>query len=625
MKEITEVFKKNSKNYGIEVVDDGVMEIDDLTVKNIKDTIKAKKANDSSVLNREQLWRSYFSELYESLEKNKHGDIGDETEKKHPNFKESTVLYYAERDGIKYFVVSDAVGTQDILSEQDLIELVKKGTALFGCEVDSSNGRDYIKVGGNVKKICDDYILRYEGYGNINVIIVNPFIKSVKIPGEIDGVRINYIESIKVVPSSKNIEELILEPYGYIYNSALKEFKHLKRLELRFKVHGISVRDSVVKDCKDLEYIYINGSVGSEAFKDCKNLKKVELGPYAVIIAISAFLNCTSLEEVNMENSNIMGIMGLAFGNCQSLRKVTFPETLKTLSSTAFWRCPNIREVEFKGPFYIVESKCFIDEFDGTLYEDAVKDGNFDRLFDRDNEVVVRCIGNFPTRYLKNHMGHNVRIVEVCNDEKLNDMKKKFEARQNVFEFRPAAYDLSRSNYEIAECLKMMSDEEFKEKLLNELVSYFNYLKLQKLADNVVNLRSGVDAIFNIIDVYPYYINVDFQPICYNVEIDEVVKVGIFKDYIVFGNIVDEGEVVLEIVCISREKIIKSLESGKICTNIDDLESKVDNALMLPTYEIFMDDENIKVYEKDGKVIIECLDSGNVKTIEFTGDNWIVN
>ena len=119
--------------------------------------------------------------------------------------------------------------------------------------------------------------------------------------------------------------------------------------------------------------------VESEAFRDCPNLKKVDL-VCTVAVWISAFAYCNSLEEVNLTCPKIGPS---AFQKCSNLQKVILSD-VRIIENHAFFSCSNLKFVDLgnsltrlwyqafancsKLPYIVIPSTCnefYSDEFSG--------------------------------------------------------------------------------------------------------------------------------------------------------------------------------------------------------------------------------------------------------------------
>ncbi len=84
--------------------------------------------------------------------------------------------------------------------------------------------------------------------------------------------------------------------------------------------------------------------VQKEAFQNNKKIKKVTLGSSVLLVGQQAFLGCTALEEVVIENCAVV-IQANAFKDCTNLKKITFGDSVIGIGEDAFVGCTNLSEV----------------------------------------------------------------------------------------------------------------------------------------------------------------------------------------------------------------------------------------------------------------------------------------
>lgn len=96
-----------------------------------------------------------------------------------------------------------------------------------------------------------------------------------------------------------------------------------------------------------LKYIY------SSAFEGCVGLKTVSFENQPLIISSRSFYSCTSLESIELKNSNSNSISTIeksAFENCVSLKSFQFDKwAIESIGERAFHGCPLKRKLKFKG------------------------------------------------------------------------------------------------------------------------------------------------------------------------------------------------------------------------------------------------------------------------------------
>lgn len=86
-------------------------------------------------------------------------------------------------------------------------------------------------------------------------------------------------------------------------------------------------------------------NIGQRAFQDCFTLEKVSIPKGVTYIWHEAFMNCTSLKEVEFDCPALTKIRYRAFYNCSSLNKIKLPENLIVIEAEAFKNCGTINEI----------------------------------------------------------------------------------------------------------------------------------------------------------------------------------------------------------------------------------------------------------------------------------------
>ena len=85
------------------------------------------------------------------------------------------------------------------------------------------------------------------------------------------------------------------------------------------------------------------GVIGPSAFYGLK-AKRISLPDSVTEIGESAFLDCTSLEEIDL-GEGLRSIDGMVFSGCSNLKEVTFPESLAAINDMTFFLCDNLEKV----------------------------------------------------------------------------------------------------------------------------------------------------------------------------------------------------------------------------------------------------------------------------------------
>lgn len=88
------------------------------------------------------------------------------------------------------------------------------------------------------------------------------------------------------------------------------------------------------------------GGADYGCFSECASLESIAFPANLTTIESYAFVNCTSLKDIEFNNK--LETIGMnAFRDCSAIQKLVFPDSLKSLSDFAFNRCSNLKSVSF--------------------------------------------------------------------------------------------------------------------------------------------------------------------------------------------------------------------------------------------------------------------------------------
>lgn len=85
--------------------------------------------------------------------------------------------------------------------------------------------------------------------------------------------------------------------------------------------------------------------IKANGFKDCKNLKEINLPAGLTFVGYSAFENCESLESITIPKG-IEVINSNLFGNCKNLKSITFLGKVTEIGFSAFKNCSSLTKIE---------------------------------------------------------------------------------------------------------------------------------------------------------------------------------------------------------------------------------------------------------------------------------------
>lgn len=101
-------------------------------------------------------------------------------------------------------------------------------------------------------------------------------------------------------------------------------------------------------------------SIGEKAFMDCTSLESVELSDSVTSIELGAFWRCNSLKSVIIPNG-VTTINGRVFSNCSSLTDITLPNDITTIDNLAFYDCESLTGITLPNKLTTIGQEAFQD------------------------------------------------------------------------------------------------------------------------------------------------------------------------------------------------------------------------------------------------------------------------
>ncbi|MDE6599280.1 MAG: leucine-rich repeat domain-containing protein [Oscillospiraceae bacterium] len=170
----------------------------------------------------------------------------------------------------------------------------------------------------------------------------------------------------KIIPYRAHCDDkdagvvLIADGVTEIGGEAFRECRNLRRID---------IPDSVVKigkyafyECWLLREITVPKGVKKieeGAFSRCRTLETVTFNGGVEDIEMSAFDCCVSLEKIILPNG-VKKIYSYAFHECCSLQSLTLPNSIERIFPNAFSGCESLKNISYKGQVY--------DDIDYVLY-----------------------------------------------------------------------------------------------------------------------------------------------------------------------------------------------------------------------------------------------------------------
>ncbi len=122
-----------------------------------------------------------------------------------------------------------------------------------------------------------------------------------------------------------------------------------------------SIGTNAFRDCKNLKEIYMPNSIltlGENAFYGCSNLESVTLSEALTSINNYAFYGCSALKTINL-SSNISSIGEWAFYGCKSISQIILPENVTSIGQDAFRDCSSLSAIKMNQGLQSIGSYAF--------------------------------------------------------------------------------------------------------------------------------------------------------------------------------------------------------------------------------------------------------------------------
>lgn len=121
-----------------------------------------------------------------------------------------------------------------------------------------------------------------------------------------------------------------------------------------------TIGSGAFKECKDLKTVIIPNSVTSidRAFSYCSSLLDLTIPNSVISIGDNAFEGCTGLKTITLSN-NLTSIGKYAFINCENLKSITIPNSVTSIDECAFIDCHNLTDIILSDKLTTLGEYCF--------------------------------------------------------------------------------------------------------------------------------------------------------------------------------------------------------------------------------------------------------------------------
>ncbi|WP_319755538.1 leucine-rich repeat protein [uncultured Sphaerochaeta sp.] len=154
-----------------------------------------------------------------------------------------------------------------------------------------------------------------------------------------------FIERI-ILEDSKSDGYLDVLKYGEMilntYHTPLREFSYSVS-EQEVTITDFSGNDLYVGIPEEIEGMPVT-KIGAGAFRDCTQIKGIQIVSSIKSIDADAFMNCTNLEHIEFQDG-IQEIGPRAFANCISLEYIQLPNSLRKLSELVFINASSLKRI----------------------------------------------------------------------------------------------------------------------------------------------------------------------------------------------------------------------------------------------------------------------------------------
>ncbi len=245
------------------------------------------------------------------------------------------------------------------------------------------------------------YIKKYIGTSDIVVI-----------PNQIENKNVSSLTgkvnektgSLEGVFENSNIKEVVLPAsLAAIGNNAFKNCKQLSKIEIpsNSKLKVISAK--AFQDCTSIKSIDLSSTslttIDTSAFEGCLSMSKITLSESLEEIGKRAFYQCSSLTEIQLPQS-LTAIKGNAFGYCSSLKSINIPKNLKMLEleNPPFYKNDNLEKIIFDDGRNVIEGYAFFNLNSNVhiVIPKSVKEFSPSPFFIY-NSITFEFLGDCPT------------------------------------------------------------------------------------------------------------------------------------------------------------------------------------------------------------------------------------
>lgn len=274
--------------------------------------------------------------------------------------------------------------------------------------------------------------------------------------------------------------------------------------------------------CKVTDDDIVNGTViipneiefiGSEAFKDCKFLRYINLPSRVCRISDYAFKGCLQLKEINIPNGvYYIGIE--AFYGCTALSNITIPEKVKTIKEKTFCNCVSLKSVKVIGTLERIEDVAFgycenLRNFSITKNVKYLGNNAFYRCFKLNLYIETSLSEAFQGQY--NHVIKDIDFNKLkiyhCHTT-YNEAKMEKDSFGNLQKKSAFGYDNYMSQFIISARKEELLDI-IKSKLNEKGIKGIKGIKYYKYKEHENFINEVLEKFYKLRDSFDYMLEID--------------------------------------------------------------------------------------------------------------------
>ena len=166
----------------------------------------------------------------------------------------------------------------------------------------------------------------------------------------------NYFSNILPIDTPQTYACQSIDANGANYNPALQEYLYSRHIAsnsgyttttealnlTEIEERGLEGKTNLTSLINILFNFPNLVKINNNAFRNCTNLRNVDIPRSVTYLGATAFEGCTSLENCYMDNSQIDSLHASTFWGCSALITVTLPSTQTFIGQSAFHNCGSL-------------------------------------------------------------------------------------------------------------------------------------------------------------------------------------------------------------------------------------------------------------------------------------------